>query len=199
MARFTRGEVERAVAHWWQVGNVLEDWSAWTNLFVPDVFYVDYFWGPLHGRREVDLWIHSVMKGVPEIYTVLDWFTIDDDVVVFHCQNRRDNPAGDGPPFWDFPGLSVLRYAGDGLFASEEDYWDRTGARRTSSEYVAACERAGITDPLQRMTRRHWPAGPDWARTDRPPRPSWLDRPDIDGITRPSELGTVLYGGQPPR
>jgi hypothetical protein len=105
VARFTRGEVERAVAHWWQVGNVLEDWSAWTNLFVPDVFYVDYFWGPLHGRREVDLWIHSVMKGVPEIYTVLDWFTIDDDVVVFHCQNRRDNPAGDGPPFWDFPGF----------------------------------------------------------------------------------------------
>jgi len=192
MARFARSEVEDAVAQWWQVGNVNEDWEAWTELFVPDVFYVDYFWGPLHGRAEVDLWIHAVMKGVPEIYTVLDWYTIDDDVVVFHCQNRRDNPDAEGPAYWDFPGLSVIRYAGDGRWASEEDYWDRTGARTTSTEYVAACQRAGVTDPLDRMTRKHWPVGPSWARTDEPPHPSWLHRDEIPGITRPSALSGLL-------
>jgi len=192
VARFARREVEEAVAHWWQVGNVEEDWQAWTALFVPDVFYVDYFWGPLHGRAEVDLWIHAVMKGVPEIYTVLDWYTIDDDVVVFHCQNRRDNPDDEGPRYWDFPGLSVIRYAGDGLWASEEDYWDRTGARVTGTEYAAACQRANITEPLDRMTRRHWPAGPPWARTDAPPRPSWLRRDEVPAITRPSALAALL-------
>jgi hypothetical protein len=193
MARFPRSEVEEALGQWWQIGNVLEDWAAWTDQFVPDVFYHDYFWGPLHGRAEVDTWIHAVMKGVPEIYTVYDWHAIEDDVVVFHCQNRRDNPSSEGPEYWDFPGLSVIRYAGDGLWASEEDYWDRDGARRTSVEYAAACERAGAFDSMQRMTRRHWPTnGPDWARTSRPPKPSWLGRDDLPGITKPKQLYALL-------
>jgi len=189
---FPRDEVENAFTHWWRVGNVGEDFAAWTQLFVPDVSYHDYFWGPLHGREEVDLWIHAVMKGVPEIYTIYDWHVIEGDRVVFHCQNRRDNPDPDGPPYFDFPGLSVLRYAGDGLWASEEDYWDRDGARRTSVDYRAACERMGVTEARARMTRRHWPDGPEWARTERQPSPSWLSRDDTPGITRPSELAALL-------
>lgn len=187
-----RHEVQEAFAHWWRVGNVEEDWSAWTQLFVPNVSYHDYFWGPLRGRSEVDVWINAVMKGVPEIYTVYDWHVIEADVVVFHCQNRRDNPHSEGPPYFDFPGLSVLRYAGDGLWASEEDYWDRDGARRTSAQYAAACERAGVTEPDQRMTRRAWPDHPDWARSGHPPAPSWLARADLPPITRPSELAALL-------
>jgi len=124
---FARGEVEEAFAHWWKVGCVEEDWAAWVDLFVPDVLYHDHFWGPLHGRDEVALWIAAVMKGVPEIYTVLDWYTIDGDTVVFHCENRRDNPHDEGPDYWDFAGLSMIRYAGDGLWASEEDFWDLPG------------------------------------------------------------------------
>ena len=130
MDRFARSEVEDAVAQWWQVGNVDEDWRAWTELFIRTCSTSITFWGPLHGRTEVDMWIHAVMKGRTRDLHGVDWYTIQDDVVVFHCQNRRDNPDGEGPPYWDFPGLSVLRYAGDGLWASEEDYWDRTGARR---------------------------------------------------------------------
>ena len=141
-ATFARSEVEEAFAHWWQVGCVDEDWAAWVDLFVPDVLYHDHFWGPLHGRDEVALWIAAVMKGVPEIYTVLDWYTIDGDTVVFHCENRRDNPHDEGPDFWDFAGLSMIRYAGDGLWASEEDFWDLPGARRTSVAYAEACRRA---------------------------------------------------------
>jgi hypothetical protein len=202
---FPRDEVEAAFQHYWRVGCVEEDWAAWTQLFVPDVFYVDHFWGPLHGRDEVGTWIDAVMKGVPEIYTVLDWYVIDGDRVVFRCENRRDNPAdgradagagsdadSDGPAYWDFPGLSVLRYAGDGQWASEEDYWDRSGARRTSEEYAAACRQAGDPGPLERMTRRHWPDGPDWARTDARPAPSWLGRDDLPGITKPRELRALL-------
>jgi hypothetical protein len=86
----------------------------------------------------------------------------------------------------------VLRYAGDGLWTSEEDYWDRTGARRTTDAYQAACARAGVTEPMQRMTRRYWPDGPEWARTDAEPHPSWLDRDELPGITRPSELARLL-------
>ena len=135
-APHARGEVEEAFAHFWKVGCVDEDWGAWVDLFVPDVLYHDHFWGPLHGREEVALWIAAVMKGVPEIYTILDWYTIDGETVVFHCENRRDNPHDEGPDYWDFAGLSVIRYAGDGLWASEEDFWDLPGARSTSAAYA---------------------------------------------------------------
>lgn len=192
MPKFSRTEVRTAFEHWWQVGNVAENWTEWANLFVPDVTYQDYFWGPLHGRAEVDLWINAVMKGVPAIYTVYEWHIIEDEKVVFECQNRRDNPDGDGPPYFDFPGMTVLRYAGDGLWESEFDYWDRTGARRTTAQFLEACERAGITDPIQTVTRRHWPDGPDWARTEQPAKPSWLNRPDLPGIQRPRELRELL-------
>jgi hypothetical protein len=184
--------VQSAFERWWQVGNVTEDWAGWANMFVPDVIYQDYFWGPLRGRAEVDLWINAVMKGVPEIYTVYEWHIIEDEKVVFECQNRRDNPDTEGPAYFDFPGMTVLRYAGDGLWESEFDYWDRTGARRTTKEFLAACGRAGITDPMQTMTRRHWPAGPDWARIGDASKPSWLDRPELPGIQRPSQLRELL-------
>ncbi|MGW0660580.1 nuclear transport factor 2 family protein [Streptodolium elevatio] len=190
--KFDRREVEAEFARWWSIGNAGEDWASWAQLYTPDAYYIDHFWGPLHGRDEIDLWIHAVMKGVPEIYGVLDWYTIENGIVTFHYLNRRDNPSDEGPPYWDFAGLSVLWYAGDGLWSKEEDFWDRTGARDTSVEYAAACERAGLTEPLQRMTRKHWPDAPSWARHEAPPSPSWLTRDNVPGITKPRELRDLL-------
>jgi hypothetical protein len=194
MPRFSRSEVENAFAHLWQVGCVEEDWNAWVRCFTPDVDYYDHFWGWFHGREEVQLWIDVVMKGVPEIYTVLDWYAIADDLVTFHCQNRRDNPDAEGPAYFDFPGLSIVRYAGDGLFSTEEDYWEVAGARRTAAEYAAACRRAGVAgdDLDRRTTRRHWPASPSWARTDQPPAPTWEGDKVVSGVTRPSQLYALL-------
>ena len=115
--QFPRDEVEDAFAVYFETGPVREDWEAWVELMVDDVFYVDHWWGPLHGKDEVKVWIAASMGGVPEIYTVLDWYTIENEKVVFHMQNRRDNPDPDGPPYFDFPGLSVATYAGDGKWA----------------------------------------------------------------------------------
>ena len=115
MVLFERSEVEDAFAALWKIGPVDEDWHGWTARFRPDVTYYDHFWGWFHGHDEVLLWIDAVMKGVPEVYTVLEWYRIDDDVVSFYCQNRRDNPDAEGPPYFDFPSLSYVRYAGDGV------------------------------------------------------------------------------------
>ena len=189
--RFSRQEVEGAFAHWYVTGNVNENWRAWVDLYTDDVFYHDHWWGPLYGKEEVKIWIAASMGGVPEIYTVLDWYTIDDGVVCFHMQNRRDNPDPDGPPYFDFPGLSTLWYAGDGRWSAEEDFWDLNGARRTAKLYAEACAKTGVTEPEQRMTRQHWPASPEWACSDSLPEPSWLDG-DVPGVTRPSELAALL-------
>jgi hypothetical protein len=48
-----------------------------------------------------------------------------------------------------------------------------------------------VHEPADRMTRKHWPASPEWARTDAPPKPSWVQG-DVPGVTRPSELAQLL-------
>lgn len=183
-----REEVQAAFEHWWSVGNAGEDWASWVELFTDDVHYLDHFWGPLRGHREVDAWIHAVMAGVPEIYGVYEWHVIDGDRVVFHYQNRRDDPTDRGN-FFDFAGLSVLTYAGDGKWSSEEDFWDANGARRTAKLYAEACERAGVK-PF--ISREHWGDGPAWTIGPATPSPSWLGRDDVRPITRPSELRVLL-------
>ena len=188
---FDREEVEAAFEHWWSVGNAGEDWEAWVQLFTPDVHYLDHFWGPLDGHAQVDAWIHAVMKGVPEIYGVYEWHVIDGDRVVFHYQNRRDHPA-DPAAWFDFAGLSVLTYAGDGRWSAEEDFWDANGARRTAAAFADACRHAAVSDPLARVSRRHWGDGPSWTIGPAEPHPSWLDRDDVPAITRPSELRALL-------
>jgi len=191
--KFSRSEVEEQFAHFYNLGCVLEDWTGWADLFTDDCHYVEHFWGELHGRDEVRTWIDPVMLGVPEIYTVLEWYAIDDDKVVWSLQNRRDNPDPNGPDYFDFAGLSVAWYAGDGRWAGEEDYWDVKGARSTAEAYAAACRATGTDDPIARMTRRFWPThGPEWARLDRAPSPSWLGRDDIAPITKPRELRELL-------
>ena len=191
MPSFLRSEVEQAFAHFYRVGPVEEDWSAWARLFTDDCRYVEHFWGTMRGNREVEAWIHPVMAGVPEIYTVLDWYAIDGDKVIWSMQNRRDNPDPVGPPYFDFAGLSVAIYAGDGRWALEEDYWDVRGARETAQAYADAVKRTGATLE-QRLTRKYWPAGPAWARLDGPPKPGWLGMRDVQPITKPRELREIL-------
>jgi hypothetical protein len=92
----------------------------------------------------------------------------------------------------------VIWYAGDGKFRAEEDFWDLTGARRTTAAYVEACTKMGVTDPIDRMTRKHWPDSPEWAHPEAGAEytPSWFDT-DVPGITRPSELAALLKRDRP--
>jgi hypothetical protein len=192
MAGFARSEMEEQFARFFNLGCVLEDWNAWVDLFTDDARYVEHFWGELHGPAEIRAWINPVMAGVPEIYTVLDWYLIDGDKAVWSMQNRRDNPdPGGEPAYFDFAGLSVAQYAGDGRWCYEEDYWDVRGARATASAYAEVCARVD-PDLETKMSRRFWPDGPSWARLDGPAAPSWLDREGVTPITKPSELRALL-------
>lgn len=203
MPKFSRQEVEEQFAHLYYLGCVKEDWTGWADLFTDDCKYVEHFWGVMRGCDEVRRWIDPVMMGVPEIYTVLEWYMIDDDKVIWSLQNRRDNPDPDGPAYFDFPGISLAIYAGDGRWAGEEDYWDVKGARSTAEAYAAACRKMGVTEAADKMTRKYWPEhGPDWARYgsgqdgrarfEGAPKPSWWGRTDIYPITKPRELREIL-------
>ena len=163
MPRFPRDEIERAFRRYWQAGAVGEDWDAWADLFTEDARYVEHVLGPLDGREAIRAWIKPIMAQYGEIYTVYEWHTVDEERggVVVYMQNRRDHPSGKG--VIDFPGITILDYAGNGLWSREEDFWAVPRATATVQEYREACKRF---DPehAKKQTRRDWGNGPEWTR-----------------------------------
>lgn len=156
---FPHAEVEEAFRRYLICGIVEEDWDAWAHCFTPDVEYHEHQLGLMQGRDAVLAWIAPLMEQFPEIYNAVEWHAIDGDRVAFDATNRRDNPELGGPPI-DFDGVTILRYAGDGMFDREDDWWDMKGAMRAAEEYGKACE---AHDPhhAQKRTRlaRHLPFG----------------------------------------
>jgi hypothetical protein len=62
--------------------------------------------------------------------------------VVVNMQNRYYNPDPAGAAF-DFPGITILEYAGGGRFRYEEDYWCLRTAKQCHARFHEAVERCG--------------------------------------------------------
>ncbi len=172
MASFDIEEVERAFRHFWHTGMIREDWSGWADLFTQDVTYYERVLGTMHGREAVRSWIVPLMEQYGEIYGVYDWHEVDPNGrVVFRMINRRDHPSGKGR--LDFPGITVLQYAGGNQWSMEEDYWAEKLGVQQFEQYEAALKEH---DPKHRdkRTRNDWGDGPDWTRG----RKSYWDWPD---------------------
>jgi hypothetical protein len=179
MGKFGREELERAFRHYWRTGAVGEDWDGFAECFIQDALYVEHVLGTRHGREEIRAWLKPVMEEYCELYTAYEWHVLDEerDRIVVCMQNRRDHPAGEGTI--DFPGVTILHYAGDGLFDFEEDYWSVPGARKAMAAYRQACEASDPEHP-QKRTRQNWGDGPAWTRGAR----SWFERATPSRNTR---------------
>jgi hypothetical protein len=157
------GEVEEAFRTYWRTGAVGEDWNAWADLFTDDATYIEHVLGSMHGRDEIKAWIVKIMDEYSEMYTYYEWHMIQGDRVVVYMQNRRDHPDPSQPPI-DFPGITILTYAGDGKWSSEEDFWALPQANRASKAYAEAVT-AHDPDHAKKRTRQNWPAdAPAWTR-----------------------------------
>lgn len=135
-------EVEHAFQACWTTGSLNEEWERWPDHLTPDVHYVERFFGTMHGRDAVRAWITELMTVRTDVHAVLEWYLVKGRRVVLSMQNRyyAPDPAGE---HLDFAGLTVLEYAGDGLFGYEEDYWDLAGAKRAYEHFTAEVERCG--------------------------------------------------------
>jgi hypothetical protein len=137
-----RAEVEAAFHTFWTVGNLDENWERWPSLFTEDVHYIEHIYGEMRGRDAVTRWITELMAKNRDVHAVLDWYMIRGRRVVVNMQNRYYNPDPAGAPF-DFPGITILEYAGDGRFGYEEDYWCVRTAKQCHAAFTAALERRG--------------------------------------------------------
>ena len=174
MATYSKDELESAFIRYWRTGAVGEEWDAWADLFTEDAEYVEHVLGSLHGREAIRAWIKPIMVQFGELYTAYEWHTVDEALgrVVVYMQNRRDHPGGQGTI--DFPGITILDYAGSGRWKREEDFWAVPRATATTEEYADACRRFD-PDHKKKMTRRNWGNGPEWTRGG----PSYAERRPI--------------------
>lgn len=163
MATYDIDEVEAAFRNYWQTGAVDEDWDGFADNFSEGAEYREHFLGNLSGREEIRAWIKPIMADYPELYTAYEWHVCEPSGrVIVYMQNRRDNPDPEGGPI-DFPGITILQYAGDAKFSMEEDFWSVKGGVETSKRYAAACATFDPDHPAKR-TRRNWGSGPEWTR-----------------------------------
>src|SRR6185369_16654517 len=143
MGKYSRDELERAFIHYWRTGAAGEDWDAWADLFTEDCTYFEHWYGLMHGRETVRAWIVPIMDKYREIYTGYEWHVIDEDrgQVVFYVQNRRDHPSGKGT--CDFPGVSIITYAGNGKWSRDEGVRRRPREVRSRSPEESDAELLG--------------------------------------------------------
>ena len=123
---YTRDELESALAAY-QAAGATGDWSAWADQFTEDAVYVEHHYGRFEGREAIRAWITATMAewpgcDMPEF--PIDWYVIDEERGWVVCQvwNRMADP-GDGSIHQAY-NLTVLKYAGDGLWSSEEDVYN---------------------------------------------------------------------------
>jgi len=158
----SRAEVEAAFQRYWRIGAIEECWQDWADCFTEDVHYVERVFGEMHGRETVREWITGLMTHNTHVHAVLNWYLIEGDRVVIHMLNRYYNPRPGSPPL-DFPGLTVLGYAGDGLFSYEEDWWSMKAGRDCYQRF-------------QHLLQEHGPDALEETAERRQVRDPWGDR-----------------------
>jgi hypothetical protein len=128
--RFAAAEIEEAYAAFHsRVETFVEsgDWSGYADLFTEDATYVEHAMGTFRGREEIRAWAvrtmtsypGRVMTGFPLAWSVTDAAT---DRLICEVRNPMPDP-GDGTVLEE-PNLTIMTYAGDGLFSCEEDVYN---------------------------------------------------------------------------
>jgi hypothetical protein len=122
MGRWTRQELEDQAHHYRLTARksaTTGDWSHWANLFTEDATYVEHHFGRFCGRDAIYKWISAITTPYPMnhmIYFPWTWHVIDEERgwVICELMNRMKDP-GDGS-LHEEPNITILHYAGDGLW-----------------------------------------------------------------------------------
>ncbi len=153
MSRFRAAEITEAYAafHRQVEGFVATgDWSGYADLFTPDATYVEHAMGTFHGRDEIRTWAvrtmtsypGRVMTGFPLGWQVVDAYT---DRLICEVRNPMPDP-GDGTMLEE-PNITIMTYAGDGLFSCEEDVYNPLRFHAMAMDWARIAVKHGNADP----------------------------------------------------
>ena len=144
MGKFLKEDLVAAHDRFIEVANECarsREWRPWAELFTEDATYVEHLFGRFLGREAIYQWISSVMSEWPNSEMNAfphDWCVLDEDRGWWICQieNRFRDP-GDRSVH-EAANLTVLHYAGDGLFSYEEDVYNPANFAPVVTAWMAA-------------------------------------------------------------
>jgi hypothetical protein len=131
MGRWSREELEQAFDGFQAAalkGAQEGNWRDWADTFTVDATYFEHQYGRFWGRENIYQWISKTMSAYPASAMTafpIRWYSIDEEKgwVICEVLNRMQD-LGDGQ-IYEEPNLTILHYAGNGLFSYEEDAYDR--------------------------------------------------------------------------
>ncbi len=130
MARWSREEIEQALDKFRATafkGAQTGNWREWANCFTQDATYFEHHYGRFWGRENIYKWISKTMSEFPPSKMTafpMSWHSLDLERGWVFCEvmNRMED-LGDGKLYQE-PNLTILHYAGGGLFSYEEDAYN---------------------------------------------------------------------------
>ncbi len=122
---------ERLVALRDEIDAGKRPWAEMAEFFTEDAAYIDPAWGRIEGRENIRNFFTKSMEGL----TGHGWSTPENWIMAagHRVVSQWDQILGhkaDGSP-WMVPGLSILYYAGDGLFCYSHDMLNMTHVGQT--------------------------------------------------------------------
>ena len=122
-------------------GAQTQDWTAWANCFTEDATYVEHHYGRFWGRQRILDWITDTMTQWPANHMTafpISWYSIDLEKgwVICEVMNRMQD-LGDGK-IYEEPNITILHYAGNGLFSYEEDVYNPHNMGATIGAWIQA-------------------------------------------------------------
>lgn len=136
MSGYTGQEVEAAWRRFVAVGDS-GDWEAWADLHSEDGIWIEHHLGLFEGREAIRNAIREVMKPVPMMLFPVAWHLIDGKRVVYYPWQVLPDPTG-GDAVYRFGCVTILEYAGDGLWSSQEDLYNPREAKQVIERWIAA-------------------------------------------------------------
>jgi len=122
MPEFSRDEIEAAYHAFVEAGDA-QDWDAWADLHTEDGLWVEHHLGTFRGREAIRAGIKKAMAAAPAMLFPVEWHVIDGRRVVYYPWQVFPDPTG-GDAVYRFGCVTILEYAGDGLWSYQEDVYN---------------------------------------------------------------------------
>ncbi|MDE0884822.1 MAG: nuclear transport factor 2 family protein [Myxococcota bacterium] len=138
-----REEIEAAWRHIVAVADAA-DWNTWADLHSPDCVWVEHHLGTFRGREAILGAILEAMRPVPMMRFPVEWVAFEGNRVVYYPWQVLPDPTG-GDEIYRFGCVTILEYAGSGLWNYQEDLYNPAEGRAVFTRWMEAGGRLAAT------------------------------------------------------